>query len=121
MKRGTSPGQEALTEVAGSAFQHRNLKGGGGDEKKLFRSTKEAGPGCRRGAQGPAGIPRRRVKRTPRSARQGPGPRARRGGRRSAAPGAQGPGPAGRPGSARSTAGAAAAAPGSLPPAGGAF
>lgn len=116
MKRGTFPGR-----AAGSAFQHRHLKGEGETKNTHNHSDpqRKRGPRCRLGAQGPVGTPRRRVRRTPRSARQGPEPSARRDGRRSAAPGAQGSGPAGRPGSAGSA--ARAAAPGSLPPAGGAF
>lgn len=107
--------------MAGSVFQHRNLKGEK-DAKKIILIHKGSAVGAQAGPEGPARIPRRRVRRAPRSAGPGPGPSAGRSGCCSTAPGAQGPGPAGRPGPAGSAAGtAAAAAPGSLRPASGAF
>lgn len=119
----------ALTEVAGSAFQHRNLNGERGGQKNNSGSRRKMGPGRRGGAPGKrlgaAGL--RPGPRGGRSGGRGAWPRQARGPEREGAadakavPGVQAPGPAGRPGSARSAAGTAAAAPGSLGPAGGAF
>lgn len=53
---GTLPRQGALTEVAGSAFQHRNLKGEGETKKKIIPihtgSGVRAAGGGRRGRSG---------------------------------------------------------------------
>lgn len=121
--------------MAGSAFQHRDLRERGGQKKKKIiqvhkgsggrpagRGRTTAGPGGGWGRPGQGRAPAAAVRRARRSAGPGPGPSAGRSGRCSAAPGSQAPGPAGRPGSARSVADTAtAAAPGSLRPAGCAF
>jgi len=121
--------------VAGSAFQHRDLRERGGQKKKKIiqvhkgsggraagRGRTTAGPRGGWGRPGQGRAPAAAVRRARRSAGPGPGPSAGRSGRCSAAPGSQAPGPAGRPGSARSVADTAtAAAPGSLRPAGCAF
>lgn len=110
----------------GSAFQHRNLKGRKEAPPNHSDPQRKRGSGGRPGLEGrrareAVGAGRRLVRRARRSALPGPGPSAGRSGRRSAAPGAQAPGPAGHPRSAKSAASTAAAAPGSLRPAGGAF
>lgn len=128
-KRGTLPWRGALTEVAGRPSS-TVISRGGRRPPKIIQIHKGSGVlaggrGWRGGEPGrrlgPTGGGRRLVRRARRSARPGPGPSSGRSGRRSAAPGAQAPGPAGRPGSAKGAESTAAAAPGSLRPAGGAF